>query len=536
MGRNEGKAKAGGGARIRFARLLVGILLLAALAGLFAYNVRHWFFLGDDCFISFRYARHMVEGQGLVWNPGERVEGYTNFLWVLLMAAAMALGGAPETVSVVLGVASGATLLGALLIFSAWQSERHDPFLWLAPFALASSRSFTAWCSGGLETMFFTLLLFLGVALHLRERKRETAWPLGSSLLLAAAALTRPEGNLFALVVGLFFVGEILLRRRRLRTGLIWAAPYAAIVGAHLLWRHAYYGQWLPNSFYAKVPGAWWDQGARYLALFADDYRILWFLPLSLVALAAGRRFAHLLFASLIGAYLLYVLYVGGDRFEFRFLVVVMPWFYWLVADGLRRVAALGSRRGAVRLAARGVAAGAALALLVTTHVGSRGAEAAGLRHGVASIEIIRDYAERRADSGKFLRDWIDRGLLPGDVLLCVGGAGALPYYTDWPTVDRRGINDLTVARTPIAGRGVIGHEREASYEYLLERRVVILDMFNRILFDENILAGRFRTRRYGPAEVPLKGFRLGQRYLVFGTLVSDAEIRERFGHLPPAP
>jgi hypothetical protein len=533
MTRQEGNNWAG--RRPPAARILVIALLLAALAGLFAYNVQHWFFLGDDCFISFRYAGHLVDGQGLVWNPGERVEGYTNFLWVLIMAAVMALGGAPETASVTLGIASGVGLLGALLVFSARQWDWDDPFLWLAPFVLASSRSFAAWCSGGLETMFFTLLLFLGVAAHLRERERGSALPLASSLLLATAALTRPEGNLFALVVGLFFAGEILLRRRRFRAGLAWALPYLAIVAAHLLWRLAYYGEWLPNSFHAKVPGAWWEQGWRYLSLFADDYRILWFAPLALLALMAGRRYVHGLFGALIGTYLLYVLYVGGDRFEFRFLVVVMPWFYWLLADGLRRIAAFGSGVGRGGFAARAVATALALALLTTTHLGSRSTDAASLRHGVASIEIIRDYAKRRAESGKFLREWIDRGLLPRDVVLCVGGAGALPYYTDWPTVDRRGINDPTVARTPIAGRGVIGHEREASYEYLLERRVVILDMFNRIVFDENLLTGRFRIKRYGSTEVPLKGFRLGERYLIFGTLVSEAEIRRLFGHLEPA-
>lgn len=426
MARKQGSTEPRG--RRPAARLLIFALLLAALAGLFAYNVQHWFFLGDDCFISFRYAGNLVDGEGLVWNAGERVEGYTNFLWVLLMAAAMALGAAPEITSVAIGIAAGAGLLGALLVFSAREWGPDDPFIWLAPFALATSRSFTAWCTGGLETMFFTLLLFLGVAVHLREREDRTALPLASSLFFAAAALTRPDGNLFALVVGLFFAGEILMRRRRLRAGLVWALPYLAIVGTHLLWRQAYYGYWLPNSFHAKVPGAWWEQGWRYLSLFAEDYNILWFLPLALAVLLPGRRFRHGLFGALIGAYLLYLLYVGGDRFEFRFLVVVMPWFYWLLADGLRRVSALGTAGLRPGRAGRALAVALALALLLTTHLGSRRAASARLRHGVASIEIIRDYAKRRADSGKFLREWIERGLLPGTP--CSASAGRAPCPT----------------------------------------------------------------------------------------------------------
>lgn len=44
-------------------------------------------FLTDDAFISFRYARNLVEGHGLVYDLGEYVEGYSNFLWVLELAA-----------------------------------------------------------------------------------------------------------------------------------------------------------------------------------------------------------------------------------------------------------------------------------------------------------------------------------------------------------------------------------------------------------------------------------------------------------------
>jgi len=190
--------------------LAAGALLL--VAALFAYGVHHHYFLGDDCFISFRYARHLVDGEGLVWNPGERVEGYTNFLWVLLMAGSLLAGIPPEISSVVIGLASGAGLLLALLGFSARRWGSDDLFIWVAPLALAANRSFTGWSSSGLETMFFTLLVFLASITYLRERERDSTTPVASSLLLATAALTRPEGALFAGIAGLFFLGEILRR------------------------------------------------------------------------------------------------------------------------------------------------------------------------------------------------------------------------------------------------------------------------------------------------------------------------------------
>jgi hypothetical protein len=507
---------------------------LSLVVVLFGFGVYHHYFLGDDCFISFRYAQHLVAGEGLVWNPGERVEGYTNFLWVLLLAGGLFVGIPPEIFSVAVGVVSGTGLLAAVFLFSAREWGRDDLFVWVAPLALAANRSFTGWSSGGLETMFFSLLVFLAFAAYLRERDRDSSGPVVSSLLFAAATLTRPEGALFACIAGALFGVEILQRRRSLRAGLIWATPLAVMVGTHLLWRYAYYGAWLPNSFHAKVPGVWWEQGWRYLTLFAEDYRIVWFLPGVVAAVLLGRRFAHVLFASAISAYLIYVAGVGGDRFEFRFLVVVLPYLYWLIADGLRRIAGLGVVKPRVQAVLRTLAVAAAAALILTTLGASFRSVAEEPRYGVASLEVIRDYANRRADTGRFLRGLIDAGIIPEDAVLGVSGAGALPYYTGWPTVDLLGINDKIVARMPIADRGVIGHERWAPYDYLAKRQVAILDIFNRLVFDDNILAGRPRVRGYGSTPVPLKGYHVDGKYLIFGTAVSDEVLRRLFNRLEP--
>lgn len=76
--------------------LLLGLLTLA------------WWnrFIQDDAFISFRYAEHLATGQGLVWFPGDRIEGYTNFLWTLLMAIPMLLGWEPILFAQLLGMSA----------------------------------------------------------------------------------------------------------------------------------------------------------------------------------------------------------------------------------------------------------------------------------------------------------------------------------------------------------------------------------------------------------------------------------------------
>ena len=62
-------------------------------------------FINDDAFISFRYADNLVRHGELVFNPGERVEGYTNFLWTILMAGVLSLGLDVVVWSKLLGIA-----------------------------------------------------------------------------------------------------------------------------------------------------------------------------------------------------------------------------------------------------------------------------------------------------------------------------------------------------------------------------------------------------------------------------------------------
>ena len=503
--------------------IVLPFFLLTAV--LFCYNVGHHFFLGDDCFISFRYAKHLAAGQGLVWNPGERVEGYTNFLWVILMAGVLRLGGKPEVVSNLLGIASGAALLAVLVFDTARRIGWRSPFIWLAPLALAAGRSFTAWCTGGLETMLFTLLVFAASAVFVRERATGSSLPILSSILFALATLTRPEGALFAGIAGLFFLGDLLAGRRSVRSALIWAFPYVDVVAAHVVWRYTYYGAWLPNTFYAKVAGAWWEQGLRYLRLFAEDYRIVWFLPLAFLPLLRRERFAPALYLFMLGGYLAYLAFIGGDRFEYRFLVVVMPFFYLLVGDGLRWIPGPRLVRGAL-------AGAAAVALLGTTYLAAQAPDPGREHSGVASLRDIKAYAERRAAEGRFLRGLIDDGSLPPDLVLCVGGAGAVPYYTDWPTVDRRGINDATIARLPLKERGVVGHEHDAPYEYLRDRRVVMFDVFNGIVHERGESQGFPDTMRHDDRLLPVRVVAAGGHELLFSTFLPEQDFRRTFARL----
>lgn len=495
---------------------LAALLFVAAL-GLWGWQAWRERFLCDDAFISFRYADHLARGLGLVWNEGEPIEGYSNFLWVLLMAAGMKCGLAPEGLSQVLGALSGAALLGAL----AWAGARASG-RWLAGAAmalvLAAHGSFAAWSTSGLETMFFALLVWLATWRFLVELEHPTrvSW---AGLLFALAALTRPEAPLYAGLCGLHLLFARLRGRATTAALARFALAFAVPVALHLAWRWSTYGDWLPNTFRAKVPGTWFEQGFHYLWLYQVHYHALWFAPLAVLAWLGPRRSEASVLATALLATLVYVASVGGDRFEFRFLIVILPHFTWLTVEGARQLVA---RRGFARVLAL-----AALGALFVVHL--RGfAVRPVARNGVATVQAVEAYLERRTAEGKRIADWIERGLFPRELVLCVGGAGAVPYYTRWTTVDRRGLNDRTIARLPVAERGVIAHEREAPYDYLVERRVAVFDVLNRLIMTpEELMKGRKMQHEGRPLE--MRAIRLDGVCFVFATFLAREELAALF-------
>ena len=306
-------------------------------------------FLTDDAFISFRYVRNLLEGHGLVFNPGEYVEGYTNFLWILELAALWRLFGVrPEHAANWLSVAYTVLTLLALWWWLAHSPSRHDRGLlaWMALGLLCSSATFAVWTAGGgLETRQFTC--FIVVAVVCLAVHRNNRWGLlAASLSLVVAALTRPEGlMLAACCFGWFAVQRGIVDRQldwRELTYLI--APFVILVAAHFLWRYGYYGDWLPNTYYAKHVRPWYDSGFRYLWAAALETGLYLLLPLTWVALRERwrehRDGTYALVLLCVGAHLYYVMRIGGDHFEYRPLDFYWPLLTLPAAEGLAHLGA----------------------------------------------------------------------------------------------------------------------------------------------------------------------------------------------------
>lgn len=492
-------------------------------------HVRLHAFQCDDAYISYRYARNLAEGHGLVFNPGfERVEGYSNFLWVLALAGLARLGVPPEASALPLSWAATAALWALVAAF-AWRlsPERGRAWAVLVPaFGLATHRSFAVWASSGLETRAFELLV-TGGALRLCveiERLRAGSRPrLWSPWLFGLATLTRPDGLLFSACA---FAAALLAIAPRGRAAVLvaarGAAPWVALVGAHFAFRRLYYGAWLPNTYYAKVGGrTWWDAGFDYLAAFSLEYAVYLWIPAIVAGAVAfrrdGRGHVPALFAALILPLAAYVAAIGGDHFEYRPIDLYLPFAFLLAGRGAQYLASPAVP------AWRPVAVGAYLALALAASVelpwqsraqfparylpgfpggltsepervywldpdrnlvhrlpGFRSAARAHLALlrrssvrfvGVRAEEHARFLALVSAE-GRRLAALVARGTLPGDVHIATGAVGAIPYYSGLRTLDRLGLTDAAVARSAPQRERVMAHDRSASFEYGRERGV----------------------------------------------------------------
>ena len=213
-----------------------------------------WPWIADDAFISLRYADNLIEGHGLVWNPGERVEGYSNLLWVLLSAILLAAGCEPILALRVLAISASIATL-ATLAFSRLLPARLPAQL--ALLLLPTQAIFAFWAIGGLETpmvMLFVAWTMLGVsnAFTSDDSSPNRRWLLVAGVSLALLAWTRPDGPLWAVgaAASVAWLGR-RARPLRLIVFLLWP-PILAVL-AQTLFRLTYYDEWIPNTGYAKM-------------------------------------------------------------------------------------------------------------------------------------------------------------------------------------------------------------------------------------------------------------------------------------------
>ncbi len=299
----------------------------------------------DDVFISFRYAEHFATGHGLVFNPGERVEGFSNPLWTLMLAGFARAGwnrAAGDTSLLEAAKLAGALFGLAAFAITTWIAARRRrdeafgtlaPLLGLAPLALGASYSFGLWSISGMETPMCACALVAALALQLEAlRRHDASGAVAGALLLGAGALfgvacwTRPEPVFVWALTTVVFLGfaPVALRGAVVRGALVTLACWGALAA----WRVGYFHAWLPNTVVAKT-----DLGPHGLILgakytLAGVFATVGGLMLGLLGLPVllrGRSEWRYL-ALFVASYLLFGVCSGGDWFPgYRLLAPAFP-------------------------------------------------------------------------------------------------------------------------------------------------------------------------------------------------------------------
>jgi arabinofuranosyltransferase len=420
----------------------------------------------DDAYISFRYAENFAAGNGLVFNPGERVEGYTNFLWTLLLAGTTRLGFDIIPASMVLAGACAIVTLGVLY----WVGRRMvqegagvvvaalPMVLWVAHGSVAR------YILSGMETLLFTLVLAVAWVSTIYARR-----PFLTGLLFGIAALTRPEGVLYGGVAWLWLLVVTPSNERR-RTALHFLAGAALVYAPYFSWRFSYYGYLFPNTYYAKASGFQWERlmrGIEVLGYTINQSALAVPGVVALLALLTQNKRMVQLGGVVVGVTLLYFVYVGGDFviwFGPRFLMPIFPLFFVGVAWGVQRVATWFP----TPILRNGAALAASLVL-------------AGHMFWFAwwgQWTNLAGFAEQM-QGWRELGTWLQVEYSP-ETTIATDAAGLIPYYSGFVTLDMYGLTDAHIAHLEMAemGSGTVAHEKYDPVYILAQNPTCIISTY----------------------------------------------------------
>lgn len=447
----------GQGGRTFRISLLASVFAIAALAPA-AWHYRR--FIADDAFISLRYAERFLQGHGLTWNDGEIVEGYTNLLWVLACALLGKLGLPLVWAPRVLGWAGMTASIAAILWVYRAPTIRGALPGFVAAIGFALCGPVVVWTVGGLEQPLLTGLLAWAIALSyplIEDAPVQARTPLLPGLFFGLAALTRADGILFTFAAVLGIIVARGLRRESLRTcALLILVPLLLFAG-QLVFRRAYYHEWLPNSAFAKVGFSTARIKTGLMYVVGSLYMIGLLIPAIIAPFVARspivRGWTRFLGIILV-AWLAYLTLVGGDQFPGRRqLVPAALLFAFLTAVTFQSLIASRASLG-------GPVAAAALSFLTL---------------GVCQIVDPKDiwaYTESWPWDGKPVGKLLATAFGSKHAVLAVDSGGCMPYFSGLPSVDMLGINDSYLAHHHPAdfGYGPLGHEL-GSGPYVLSKK-----------------------------------------------------------------
>ena len=452
----------------------------------------------DDAFITYRYANNFINGDGLVFNIGERVEGFTSILWVLILGTVKFLGldviGFSQISGVVLGVLSiWITFLLTKLFFSSsilspnFSLKREETVFGtlvdlLPATMLAFTGAFQYWAVSGMEVTLFISFFLISIYLYLMAIMNDK--PLTRfSIFITIASLIRPEAVLlfFLLILHFWFrlykkqknftifFQEIFSEKNRVPILIFFLTNFVL-----LIFRIFYYGFPFPNTFYAKT-GFSFDYlvaGLDYIYDFSKTY-LLYGTILFAVSLLFNNKEVRQnigLFVTIIMIFLFYSIIIGGDVLPlFRFVLPVLPLIYILFIKSFLVLGNVLQKRTKNSFDNLPAIVTIIISFVIISY-----------NYIVPKARIEKySYFENQlvakmSASGK----WLAQKQIESERKLVVAATtiGAVSYYSNVRVIDMLGLTDATIAHNPkpikvISGSHTGWKERNYNIDYLLSQR-----------------------------------------------------------------
>jgi hypothetical protein len=458
--------------------IFITVVLLLAIAFYAFYIIRTsfsingelFFTLRDDAMISMRYAKHLANGFGFVWNIGEApVQGFTNLGWALFMAVLHLIPIAESKISLLVMIFSGILLVGSsLLAYKA--SITLDPEARIAPKIAMIITAFyyplVYWSLRGMEVGVQTFLICALAVIVVQPTKTikfGRALLIGLLVLLAIVIRLDIVLQVSLILVFVFYKYVYQQRNNIITLSPIWLLFLAATVGVPLF-QSSYFGSVMPNTYYLKVSGVTLAErlnvGLQTLVEFGlrDFIAPLLIILAGLIVFQDLRKKEVLLFLALFLIQCSYSVYVGGDYAESllggwnvdaanRFITNGMPFIFILFGIVVER-----------------------LIKRIALPTGERTSSALHTTQQTANIAIVIGLAVLLVISGEPWFEWsiynapgldLDtyktklalhiRDYTDEEAVIAVHGAGQIPYYSGRNTIDLLGKNDPIIANAPPA-------------------------------------------------------------------------------------
>ena len=420
----------------------ISFFIILAAACLFVFMThRTYDFTMDDSFIAFRYASHLANGNGLVWNVGEKIpnEGYTSFLWVAVLALTHKFGADLVTASKLIGILF--TLFTACVCF--WSVYRVSDSTYPAPVRLIAGAATTLFLLAnvnlssqvisGMDTsisLFLSTFFFASTAFYLKAQRPpgiKAAFVIG--ILAVLSGLSRPEFNLSAAAALLAMICIFTPQRKF----AVYALSVYAVCGLiYFIWHYNYFGLLVPLSFYIKQLGMHQSHFPDF-PVVVYFIKSLWplYLFLGFFALSIYKENKNWL-PALIGV-AINIIYFTTPKHEmgvnFRFLFPIYPALTIFSGLGVLKLWHILKYRARIYTATT-----AAVCLIFCF-----------CQIGEHSTNDMRGYAsdhKAHIALGRILAE-IDP---KGEKVLAIAAGGMVPYYSNWNTIDTFGLTNREIA------------------------------------------------------------------------------------------